>query len=135
VQAVVDMYGPVDALKELQYVETQPSGATTAAQEMQEFLGTVTPAQQQRILAASSAVTYVKHGDPPFLILQGDVDPIVPESQSQELAGLLKANGVPVQLIIVKGGSHGLEQAGEQPDEAQLIPVIIQWIASVIGPN
>lgn len=43
---------------------------------------------------------------PPFLIIHGDADPLVPLSQSEKLLAALKAAGVPCELIIKKGGAH-----------------------------
>jgi len=43
---------------------------------------------------------------PPFLIIHGDADPQVPLAQSEKLVAALKAAGVPVELIIKKGGGH-----------------------------
>jgi acetyl esterase/lipase len=43
---------------------------------------------------------------PPFLIIHGDADPLVPLSQSEKLIAALKAANVPCELIIKKGGAH-----------------------------
>ena len=43
---------------------------------------------------------------PPFLIIHGDADPVVPLSQSQKLLAALKNAGVPAELIIKPGGGH-----------------------------
>jgi acetyl esterase/lipase len=44
--------------------------------------------------------------DPPFLILQGDKDTIVPMQQSQILYDKLRADGVDATLVIVKNAGH-----------------------------
>ncbi len=46
------------------------------------------------ILAKASPVTYITPDDPPFLILHGDMDPVVPYTQSQILHDRLVAGGV-----------------------------------------
>jgi len=43
---------------------------------------------------------------PPFLIIHGDADPLVPLSQSEKLLSALKAVNVPAELIVKKGGAH-----------------------------
>jgi dipeptidyl aminopeptidase/acylaminoacyl peptidase len=43
---------------------------------------------------------------PPFLIIHGDADPLVPLAQSEKLLAALKAANVPAELIIKKGGAH-----------------------------
>ena len=57
-------------------------------------------------MAKASPVNYVNGNDPPFLIIQGEKDPIVPPSQSQALYDKLKAAGVPATLVMVKNGGH-----------------------------
>jgi acetyl esterase/lipase len=43
---------------------------------------------------------------PPFLIIHGDADPVVPLAQSEKLMAALKAANVSCELIIKKGGAH-----------------------------
>jgi acetyl esterase/lipase len=57
-------------------------------------------------LRAASPITYVSAGAPPFLILHGDVDTIVPVSQSVLFYEALWAAGADVRLYIVHGGDH-----------------------------
>ena len=42
-----------------------------------------------------------------MLIMHGDKDPLVPISQSEELAAALKKAGVEVTFQVVKGNGHG----------------------------
>jgi acetyl esterase/lipase len=60
------------------------------------------------LLAPASPVTYITPDDPPFLILHGDEDGVVPIEQAQILDEKLTAAGVPSTLVVVKGGDHGL---------------------------
>jgi acetyl esterase/lipase len=60
------------------------------------------------LLAPASPVTYITPDDPPFLILHGDEDGVVPIEQATILDDKLKTAGVPSTLVIVKGGDHGL---------------------------
>jgi len=43
---------------------------------------------------------------PPFLLIHGDADPVVPLQQSEAMVAALKGVGVPVELIVKKGGGH-----------------------------
>ncbi len=66
------------------------------------------PVSEHRELARRmSAVTYVTSDDPPFLLVHGDRDDLVPISQSELLQTALKNAGVSVQLEIVPGAGHG----------------------------
>lgn len=98
VQAVVDMFGPADfSLFEFNH------NASKAAQ--------VFGAQgaDDPILLRASPVTWVSPDDPPFLILHGDRDPVVPLEQSLSLYEHLLAAGVPVELVVVTNAGHGFK--------------------------
>jgi len=43
---------------------------------------------------------------PPFLLIHGDADPVVPLQQSEVMLAALKNAGVPAELIVKKGGGH-----------------------------
>jgi acetyl esterase/lipase len=57
-------------------------------------------------LRAASPIAYVSAGAPPFLLLHGDVDTIIPVSQSVLLYEALWKAGADVRLHIVHGGDH-----------------------------
>lgn len=55
----------------------------------------------------ANPIRYVTKNAPPFFIVHGENDPLVPPNQSELLhAALLKA-GVPVTFRIIPGGGHG----------------------------
>lgn len=56
---------------------------------------------------AVSPVTYVSKDNPPFLILHGDHDTLVPYAQSEELHELLQKAGVDSTLQKLPGAGHG----------------------------
>ena len=58
------------------------------------------------IVRLASPVTHVNSNSPPFLIMQGEQDPIVPAAQSQELYDKLREAGSPATLVMVKNGGH-----------------------------
>ncbi len=99
VQAVVDWYGPTDF--------TRMGGkhdSPTSAESL--LLGG--PVQEHKDRAAkANPITYVSKDDPPFLILHGDKDTLVPLSQSELLADALKKAGAEVTLRVIRGAGHG----------------------------
>lgn len=95
VQAVVDMFGPTDLTilpKDRPEVRTNVFGAASI---------------DDPLLITFSPLTYITADDPPFLILQGDQDPVVPLAHSQLLYEGLTSAGVPAQLVVVKNAGHG----------------------------
>jgi acetyl esterase/lipase len=122
VEAVADFAGPSNL------VTLGEEGVPGLVQDnFVALLGPVSPDQVPIALRAASPVTHVSKGDPPFLIIHGDMDPIVPIAQSEELAGALETAGVPVSLVVVKGGGHALDEPNAQPDTEQIEAMIVDF--------
>ncbi len=66
----------------------------------------------------ASPVSHVSPDDPPFLLLHGDKDDIVPFRMSEMLEDLLRKANVAVKLVRVKGAGHGASFKGaiDPPD-------------------
>jgi acetyl esterase/lipase len=62
--------------------------------------------------AADSPITYVTPDDPPFLLIHGDKDGVVPYEQSQLMYDQLVQAKVPAQFVTVKNGDHTLTAPG-----------------------
>jgi len=60
-----------------------------------------------KIYAKASPITYVTKKAPPFLLLHGTKDWIVPIEHSRVMRSKLKGAGVPAELIEVEGEAHG----------------------------
>ena len=108
VQAVCDFFGPTDFLSILEaggdVGETDISPVTT-------LLGG--PVEENKEKAAqASPVTHVSKDDPPFLIMHGDRDRVVPLEQSKVLHEALKKAGVESTFHVVEGAGHGFGGAG-----------------------
>ncbi len=120
VQAVVDMFGPAD-LEAPGFVVNNPGLA-------QQIFG-ATPGQPTDVFKRASPTSYVSGDGPPFFILQGDSDRIVPPNQSQELYDRLTAAGADVTLLMVENADHGfLPRGGQiQPDQQQINALIVAF--------
>jgi acetyl esterase/lipase len=57
-------------------------------------------------LVAISPARRVTANAPPFLLIHGDADPVVPLQQSEAMVAALRKAGVPAELIVKKGGGH-----------------------------
>jgi dipeptidyl aminopeptidase/acylaminoacyl peptidase len=55
----------------------------------------------------ASPLYNVDPDDPPFLIVHGTSDPIVPYAASVDLDAALRSAGVPVVFQTIEGGGHG----------------------------
>lgn len=55
----------------------------------------------------ASPIYHVSLNDPPFLLIHGDQDPIVPYALSESMYQKLQEMNVPAKLITIEGGVHG----------------------------
>jgi acetyl esterase/lipase len=121
VQAVVDLFGPADLTWLGRMSPWFASNVFGAA-----------PGDEARLLSFSP-VSYVSPDDPPFLILHGTRDDVVPPSQSELLYERLQAAGVPSRLVLVENAGHGFLPPGEQLDPG--IPELQQIIVNFLLEN
>jgi acetyl esterase/lipase len=104
VQAVCDYFGPTD----FTLISGFPSTMDHDAPDSPEARLIGGPIQQNKDKCKrANPITYVTKDDPPFLIVHGDRDPLVPHNQSEILCEALQKAGVKVKLHIVEGGGHG----------------------------
>lgn len=105
VKAVVDFCGPSDLLS-LDFPEP-----------LQRMLEAVFPPGdlQKEMLKEASPVEYVTADAPPFLIIHGEYDNLVPPAQAQLFYTRLLKAGVPAELIIVKNAGHGFQPVNGKP--------------------
>jgi acetyl esterase/lipase len=106
VQAVVDMYG---AINMIDYFK----GASKDI--LQALFGTTD--REAELIRRLNPMEYITPDDPPFLIIHGDVDRVVPPFHSQDFYNALVAAGVPAELVWVKNAGHGLS-----PDAGVISP-------------
>ncbi len=121
VQAVCDFFGPTDFIV---IKDAKMSGDPKAEQKLKDFRladdnNVVTkllggPVEHKKELAEqASPIHYVRNiaadrkNFPPFLIMHGDEDPIVPVEQSTTFHDALMAAGLDSSLRVYKGAKHG----------------------------
>ena len=105
VQAVADFCGPAALAEGGALVPENADQRDRKA--LTKLLGGPLSENREKARQASP-VSYVTSDDPPFLIVHGDEDPLVPLNQSQVLAARLEQAKVPCKLHVVKGGGHGV---------------------------
>lgn len=123
VQAVADFYGPADLL----------------APDLPERSGKIIAAafgagagERRR----GSPVHYVAPGAPPFLIVHGADDRVVPVSQSRAFRTALEAANVDVEYLEVAGAGHVLRPSGNSmhPPREEVTRRLVQFLDRTIGP-
>ncbi|MHA3775446.1 alpha/beta hydrolase fold domain-containing protein [Verrucomicrobiota bacterium sgz303538] len=103
VQCVIDWFGPADFLH---YGEPPWVQLDYPRSAVSKLLGG--PVSNDPEKARRASPVYFVHAEAaPFLIMQGDKDPLVPLQQSELLQAALKKAGVESQLRIYPGAAHG----------------------------
>jgi acetyl esterase/lipase len=120
VAAVISFSSPTD-LTAL-YEESPRAGSAVV-----QFLGG-TPSAVPASYAAASPVDQVAPNDPPVFLVHGANDPLVPVSQSAELAAALTNVGVRNQLDILPGGGHNLDFPNRTPPN--LVSQILEFLST-----
>jgi acetyl esterase/lipase len=110
VQAVCDIFGPSDFSTVVQQAADDKNAKNifqfnTPADPYSSLIGT--KLDDKAKADAVSPVHYVSKDNPPFVILHGTHDTLVPYAQSEEFAAVLKDKGVAVWLQKLPGSGHG----------------------------
>jgi acetyl esterase/lipase len=86
-----------------------------------------TPEEIEEAIRKISPFHQVTGKEPPFLLIHGDADFVVPLQQSKIMVEAFTKAGVPVELIIKKGGGHPWLTIHEE------IAVAADWIDKQLG--
>jgi acetyl esterase/lipase len=115
VSVVIEMSGPTDLTVDFS----------------QTFIEAKNNAYPGYDMVKASPITYITSDDPPFLIMQGDADPVVPigSDQAQKLYAGLVAVGVQTQLVIVTNGNHTLNAPNQSPSREELTTMIVDFFS------
>ena len=114
VQAVCDWFGPTDFLKMRDFPSRIDRRRADAPEAL--LVGGLLEERKEECRRANP-ITHITAKSPPFLIMHGDQDNIVPFNQSELLHAALKQAGVEVTFEPVKGAGHGFNR----PDLEEMV--------------
>ncbi len=107
VQAVCDYFGPTDITQmDAHALGGAPFKHDSADSPESKLIGGAVQENKDKA-ARVNPITYVSSDDPPFLIVHGDRDPLVPHHQSEILFDALKKSGVSAHFHTIHGAGHG----------------------------
>jgi acetyl esterase/lipase len=110
IRAVVALYPPTDLVKLGEHYINEKHNLI-----VQLFGGSF---EKTRAAAAdASPVNHISDNAPPFLIIHGDRDTMVPLDQSTDLAARLREAGIESRLVVLKGRGHAFGLDRERLDE------------------
>ena len=87
------------------------------------------PEQFQQMVIDISPARLVTPKAPPFLLIHGDADTVVPLQQSEVMLAALKQANVPAELIVKKGGGHPWLTMHEE------VQVLADWFDKQLAPK
>lgn len=102
IKLALDFYGPSDFIM----LGNNPDTSVNNMRNPVSVLLGAMPVDRPDIAKRASPVNYIDKNDPPFLIVQGEKDESVPNTQSKVLSAWLTIAGVKNKLIIVPGAPH-----------------------------
>jgi acetyl esterase/lipase len=82
-------------------------------------------------VAEASPITHVTPDDPPFLLIHGDRDELVPAEQSQLMYDRLVQANVPAELVIIQNAGHSMiaPNGSATPTLAEINQIILDFLA------
>jgi acetyl esterase/lipase len=133
VKAVAVFFPPTDFLdfggKPIDARADSGFGQTVRRLAFPQGLSNETDAEVSDKLKQISPARLVTPQAPPFLLIHGDADPVVPLQQSERMLAALKQAGVPAELIVKHGGGHPWLTLPEE------VKVLADWFDKQLRTN
>jgi acetyl esterase len=124
VQAVVAFYSPSDMAKLLETTPRVPDALR------QVIKGSPFGDLLLASLRDLSPVNWVQKDSPPFLLIHGTEDRLVPFEQSKQMCDAMRMAGASCEVYAVNGGGHGLRWWESERDLTAYKQVMIRWLDS-----
>jgi alpha-L-fucosidase 2 len=128
VQAVVAFYSPSDLVK---LVEASPR-IPDALRRMVK--GSPLEALLMTGLKRLSPQTWVTKDAPPFLMIHGTADQLVPFEQSETMCAALRSLGASCEVVSVPGAGHGMNFWEGQPAMMAYKSKMMAWVEQALLP-
>lgn len=127
VQAAVAFYCPSDLVSLVQHNPQIP-------ESIRQFF-TVNPIGTLLLgtLRNLSPMNFVSKDAPPFLLIHGTADRVVPYEQSIEMRDKLQGVGDNAQVYLVPGGGHGVRWWDAKPEQTGYKQQMIKWLRATLG--
>jgi acetyl esterase len=130
VKAVVALYAPTDLVSLIKTSELIPSSIRETLQ------GTPFEGLLLARLAQLSPISKVKPGMPPFLMIHGTADVLVPFEQSRTMCIRMQSVGASCDLFRVPGAGHGIRRWERTPEISEPYKrEMIRWLLEQLAEN
>jgi acetyl esterase/lipase len=129
VDAVVDWYGVSSAETMPRFAPPPEVAAVLPPEALVPPLDVLLDGVDAATRESVSPVAHVHAGAPPFLLLHGTADSVVPYAQSELLADALRTVGADVRLEPVPGAQHGWDGC---PDADAIVQRSVEFLAACL---
>jgi acetyl esterase len=127
VAAVVSFYGPHD-------FESRARSSGSVSDGLKGFLGIAELNEDAyAVLRKASPITYVHKGMPPYLLIHGTKDAMVPYEQSVKMCEKMRASSASCELFTVEGAGHGIGGWEKNPALQAYKRKMVEWLTSLLG--
>jgi acetyl esterase/lipase len=128
VKAVVALYTPADLISLYRTSDMIPPAIR------QNVQGTPWESLVLARLAELSPIEKIRRDMPPFLLIHGTADPLVPLSQSVAMCERMKAAGASCDLYTVQGAGHAIKRWESSPALASGYKrEVVRWLKEKLG--
>lgn len=127
VKAVVAFYPPTDLVDLARSSTLLPPALKQAVRDdvRGQFL--------LMLLGEMSPISHVKPGMPPFLLVHGTADTVVPYQQSVKLCRRMQDVGAACDLVTVEGARHGFRSWVAGPAREAYTRLMTEWLRDKLG--
>jgi acetyl esterase/lipase len=127
VQAVVSFYAPHDfeARARSQKQVSEPVQSFLAVRELND--------QGYRTLREASPIAHVRKGMPPYLLIHGTNDQLVPHELSVRMCETMRAAGNRCELFTVEGAGHGVGGWEKDPAFQGYKQKMVEWLKQTLN--
>jgi acetyl esterase/lipase len=124
VAAVVDLFGPTDLTVDFDGASARIITTVFGATD-----------RDSKVLVQASPVHNVSPDDPPFLIIHGELDELVPIEQGEALYDALVAAGVEAEFVPVQNANHGFAPTGGpiSPTRVEITRMVADFFDEHLG--
>ncbi len=128
VKAVVAIYTPTDLVSLLK------NSTYVSASIRNSVLGTPWEGLVMGMVAQLSPINNVRRDMPPFLLIHGTADHLVPFEQSRLMCDRMKAVGAACELYPVQGGGHGIRWWESANHASGYKREMVRWLRQQLAP-
>ena len=122
VAAVVSLYGPND----LELLATTSPAIPAHVRNALENTGFAE--MLLGYVRSISPIRHVRSDAPPFLLIHGTADLLVPFEQSVKMRECMLAAGAQCELVTIQGGGHGMRGWEQSPVHSNYSQTLVDWL-------